>query len=47
MLYDDVMMLMLPADAGKKWLADCKSRNNGQTGDCGDYLYDFYPDVLQ
>lgn len=33
-------------DSGKIWLDDCKSRNNGQTGDCGDYIYDFYPEVL-
>lgn len=33
-------------DSGKKWLNDCKSRNNGQTGDCGDYIYDFYAEVL-
>ena len=36
----------IKTDSGKKWLDDCKSRNNGQTGDCGDYLYDFYPEVL-
>ena len=33
-------------DSGKRWLDDCKSRNNGQTGDSGDYIYDFYPEVL-
>lgn len=33
-------------DSGKKWVDNCKSRNNGQVGDCGDYIYDFYPEVL-
>lgn len=33
-------------DSGKRWLDDCKSRNNGQTGDSGDYIYDFYPEIL-
>lgn len=33
-------------DSGKIWSDDCKSRNNGQTGDCGDYIYDFYPEEL-
>ena len=33
-------------DSGKTWSDDCKSRNNGQTGDCGDYIYDFYPEEL-
>ena len=33
-------------DSGKRWLDDCKSRNNGQTSDSGDYIYDFYPEVL-
>ena len=33
-------------DSGKRWLDDCNSRNNGQTGDCEDYIYDFYPEVL-
>ena len=33
-------------DSGKRWLDNCKSRNNGQTGDSGDYIYDFYPEVL-
>ena len=36
----------IKTDSGNKWLDDCKSRNNGQTGDCGDYIYDFYPEVL-
>ena len=33
-------------DSGKKWVDNCKSRNNGQVGDCGDYIYDFYTEVL-
>lgn len=36
----------IKTDSGKKWLDDYKNRNNGQTGDCGDYIYDFYPEVL-
>ena len=31
---------------GNKWLEDCKNRNNCQTCDCGDYIYDFYTEVL-
>ena len=33
-------------DSGKMWLYDCNSRNNGQTGNSGDYIYDFYPEIL-
>ena len=36
----------IKTDSGKKWLDDRKSRNNRQTSDCGDYIYDFYPEVL-
>ena len=36
----------IKTDTGKRWVIDCKNRNNGQVGDCGDYLYDFYPEVL-
>ena len=36
----------IETDKGKEWLDYCKSRGNGCTGDCGDYLYDFYPEVL-
>ena len=36
----------IKTDSGKKWLDDYKSINNGQTVDCGDYLYDFYTEVL-
>ena len=36
----------IKTEDGKKWLEDCKNRNNGQTGDCGDYIYDFYTEVL-
>ena len=36
----------IKTDSGKKWLDDCKGRNNGQTGDCGDYIYDFYLEEL-
>ena len=33
-------------DSGKRWLDDCNSRNNGQIGNSGDYIYDFYPEIL-
>ena len=33
-------------DSGKRWLEVCNSRNNGQTGNSGDYIYDFYPEIL-
>ena len=36
----------IKTDSGNKWLDDCKSRNNGQTCDSGDYIYDFYPEIL-
>lgn len=36
----------IKTDKGKEWLDYCRSRGNGWTGDCGDYLYDFYPEVL-
>lgn len=34
----------IETESGKKWLEDCN--NNGQSGDTGNYIYDFYPEVL-
>ena len=36
----------IKTEVGNKWLEDYKNRNNGQKGDCGDYIYYFYPEVL-
>lgn len=36
----------IQTEVGNKWIENCKSRNNGQTGSCGDYIYDFYAEVL-
>lgn len=36
----------IKTEDGKKWLEDCKTQNNGQTGGCDDYIYDFHPELL-
>lgn len=36
----------IQTEAGVAWINGYKTRNNEQGGDCGDYIYDFYPELL-
>lgn len=39
-------MNFIKTDKGKEWL-DLQHNNMKSDGDFGDYLYDFYPEMLQ
>ena len=53
-LYKDIEALRLKyeqfiqTERGKEWKHFCQSQTGSErSGDCGDYLYDFYPEMLQ
>lgn len=42
----DEYMQFIQTEKGKEWLEFCRN-NMKSDGDFGDYLYDFYPEMLQ